>query len=119
MRSIQGSARKIKVATYYSLGEWGMPIIVILVALSAFGLGRISAFEELKTSLAIRNARIIDGLPAMVPGGQFVAAKGGSEYFFPWCSGGEKLLETEKIWFVSENAAQKAGLVPAKNCRGL
>lgn len=52
-------------------------------------------------------------------GGSFVAAKSGSTYYYPWCGGAQNIKPENQVWFPTEAAAQKAGYVPAKNCRGL
>ena len=119
MRSIQEWGQKIKTGAEGGVGEWGIPTLIILVGIISFGLGRLSALESQKTPISITNAAHITSDLRVVPGGQFVGARGGSTYFFPWCSGAEKLVESEKVWFASEKAAQKAGYKPAQNCRGL
>lgn len=98
---------------------WSVPIVVVLVGVSSFGLGRLSALEEVRPIVDIRQAPQPAEPRAMTLGGQFVAMRGGSVYYFPWCSGAQQIPESRQVWFASENAAQKAGYRAAKNCRGL
>ena len=57
--------------------------------------------------------------PSPVGGGQLVASKTGAKYHFPWCSGAQRISETNKVWFDSVEEARKAGYTPASNCKGL
>lgn len=48
-----------------------------------------------------------------------VASKNGTKYYFPSCAGAERISEANKVWFVSPDAAVRAGYAPAANCQGL
>lgn len=112
--------RKIKNWADDALHEWGIIVIVVLVALASFGLGRLSALEEAKPAVAVRQAAAAAASAReMSPGGQIVASRSGSAYHYPWCSGALRIAEQNKIWFASEEAAQSAGYRPARNCKGL
>ncbi|MBV9159067.1 MAG: hypothetical protein JO019_00515 [Candidatus Kaiserbacteria bacterium] len=52
-------------------------------------------------------------------GGAIVASKSGTTYYYPWCTGATKIGAGNMRYFASEDAAKKAGLHPAKNCKGL
>lgn len=101
------------------LAEWGIALIVLVVSLGSFGLGRISALEEVRTPVSIYHATEQPAPPAMPLGGQFVAARSGTVYYYPWCSGAQRIAAGNQIWFSSEAAARAAGYAPAKNCKGL
>lgn len=101
------------------VGDWGLPILVVLVGLISFGLGRLSAIEESKPLVSIGQAPVAAAPRAMALGGQFVASRTGTVYYFPFCSGAQQIAPDKQVWFTSESAAQKAGYRPAKNCRGL
>lgn len=101
------------------LGEWGMPVLFVLVALSAFGLGRLSALEDARPAVSIGQAPAAAEPRAMALGGQFVASRTGTVYYYPWCSGAQQIAPQSQVWFTSEKAAQNAGFRPAKNCKGL
>ncbi len=51
--------------------------------------------------------------------GVYEAARGGTVYYLPTCSGAKKIAEKNKIWFDSKAEADKFGYKPAKNCKGL
>ena len=119
MLSIREEWPKIKHLGEGWVGEWGMPMLVVLVALISFGLGRLSALEDTRPAVAVGQAPIAATPRAMALGGQFVASRTGTVYYYPWCGGAQQIAPNAQVWFPSENAAQKAGYRAAKNCRGL
>lgn len=123
MASIQDSASKIKLwgrnTLAAGIGDWGIAAIVVLVGLISFGLGRLSVLEEARPLVSVGKAPVAEKPRAMSLGGQFVASRTGTVYYFPWCGGAQQIPPEKQVWFASENAAQKAGYRPAKNCRGL
>ncbi|MEK7585260.1 MAG: hypothetical protein AAB455_02005 [Patescibacteria group bacterium] len=103
-----------------------------LVALIAFGLGRLSRLEEAREPVRIENV----ATPALVSSkittsttsisaqtssqaGQFVGSKNGTKYHYPWCSGAQRIKEENKVWFASKEEAATKGYTPASNCPGL
>ena len=116
-------------------------IIVILVGLSSFGLGRLSIQDERKEPIIIEeNNGVTENFPApdinvvvksqtataeksisgqLTRGGKIVASKNSTKYHFPWCSGALRITESNKIWFDSEEDARAKGYQPATNCKGL
>ncbi len=110
-------------------------IVIILVALISFGLGRLSKIRENKTPITIEDVGSKQNLTEKVePWGigaesakekgstldkLFVASKNGTKYHYPWCPGALNIKEENKIWFSSKNEAEKAGYTPAANCKGL
>ena len=123
MRSIhlQTHNIKAKVRDMLEIGlrEWGITALVLLVALASFGLGRLSAFEEARPLISVGEAPQASQVRALPLGGQFVASRTGTVYYFPWCGGAQQIPVGDQLWFASENVAQKAGYNPAKNCKGL
>jgi hypothetical protein len=117
MGSIQETSQKIKHFLTGGLDQWGSGILIVLIAFSCFGLGRLSALEEGKTTISVSQAA--SAAPALAIGGSYVASKTGTVYYFPWCSGAENIKPIDQIWFKTEEAAQKASYRPAKNCKGL
>ena len=106
--------------------------IIILIGFAGFGLGRLSLIEDSREAVRIEfpeylsasvlNAGNIAGGTAVSPAvgqGLLVASKNGSKYHYPWCSGGKRISEKNKIWFDSTEDARKAGYTPAANCKGL
>ena len=119
MPNIQDVFQKIKNMAEDGIHEWGIAFVVVLVGLSSFGLGRLSAIEEVRPAVSIQTAQTASIPRAIAPGGVIVASKRGSAYHYPWCSGAETISAGNKIWFPSEKKAQAAGFHPAKNCKGL
>jgi len=119
MRNIQDIGLKIKGLGADMVHEWGLVIIVFLVAIASFGLGRLSALVDARPPISITQAPTAANQQAMAPGGLLVAARSGSVYYYPWCTGASKILLQNQRWFQSEDAARKAGYAPAKNCKGL
>ena len=101
------------------IGEWGLVIIIFLLAIGSFGLGRLSALVDAKPPISLSQGEF-DAAPGnLIQGGQFVASRTGSVYYFPWCSGVSKITPQNQRWFLDEKSAQAAGYKPAKNCQGL
>ena len=115
-------------------------LVIILIGLAGFGLGKLSALEKGREPVTIKPAQFtaisasstntgsISGSSASVLGrqentgrvlGLLVAAKGGTKYYFPSCSGASRISEKNKIWFNSYAEAQSAGYSAAANCVGL
>lgn len=117
--NIQGIWLKIKGFADEGVGEWGLFALILLVALGSFGLGRLSVIYEGKPLIGVSQASAAATAPIMAFGGQFVASRTGAVYYYPWCSGATKIKPENQRWFASEEAAQKAGFRPAKNCKGL
>ena len=93
-------------------------ILILLVGVASFGLGRLSAVDSSFTPV-LRRVPTEGQSIALALGGKFVASKNGSAYYFPWCSGVERINASNMIWFDSSEKAEKAGYAPAKNCKGL
>jgi hypothetical protein len=119
MQSIAELKPQIKSAAGHALGEWGLIAIVFLVALSSFGLGRLSALEDARPPVSIETVPTLSEPRGMYIGGLYVAARGGNAYYYPWCVGAAKIAPANRVWFPSETAAKAAGYTPAKNCKGL
>lgn len=109
---------KIKPHVEKTMHEWGIAIIVLLVGIGSFGLGRLSSLELVRPPVSIIEAKMTPPR-GMSIGGLIVAARSGKAYYYPWCAGFSKISEQNMIWFRSEIAAQNAGYVAAKNCKGL
>ena len=119
MKSIQEAWLKIKNWADIAIGDWGLIVIVFLVALASFGLGRLSVLESVRAPVSITEAPTIAEPRGMNIGGLIVASRTGSAYYFPWCASATKIAPQNQVWFASETAARNAGYAPAKNCKGL
>ena len=105
--------------------------IIILIGFAGFGLGRLSLIEDNREqvriefpeylSASVLNAgKTTDGTDApSLTQGLLIASKNGSKYHYPWCSGGKRIADKNKVWFDSIEQARKAGYTPAGNCKGL
>ncbi len=121
-------------------GPLFISLCFILISLASFGLGRLSALEDQREAVVIDNkfARMFEeqqvfrpneflkvpteSVPTKLAGmesGLYVASRNGSRYHLPSCSGAQRILEENKIWFSSQEEAEKAGYTPAQNCPGL
>jgi len=122
----------------FILGRYFVPIVIILIAIIAFSLGRVSGLEEKREPVrVIDNSGEVKGVsintspPNPSPtlgeggsalsdtGGKVVASKNGAKYHYPWCAGAKQISEKNKISFNSIEEARAAGYSPASNCKGL
>lgn len=109
-----------------------MPAIVVLVALAAFGLGRLSAgqgqqalrviypegvpVQPVANTAAVAAAKPV---PVAAGAGAYVASKNGSKYYLATCSGANRIKQENRVYFVTVGEAAAAGYEPAANCPGL
>ncbi len=122
-------------------GPLFISLCFILLGLASFGLGRLSALEDRREAVVIDNkfaqifeeqSRVlqtnefltvptesVSTKPASPESGVYVASRNGSRYHLPSCSGAQRILEENKVWFSSREEAEKAGYTPAQNCPGL
>lgn len=105
-------------------------LIIVLVGVGSFGLGRLSVAEKTRPKVVIENVgsylnkdqqRVVGSLSGAVilSDKNYVASIKGSRYHAPWCGGAQRIKEENKIWFNSVEEAREAGYTPAKNCKGL
>lgn len=112
--------------------------VIIGVAVTSFGLGRLSVSPTASPTPPVSAIRAIPAAVGPVststvnaststaaavtkPVGEqkFVASKSGSRYHFAWCPGAKQIKEANKIYFDTPAAARAAGYTPAANCPGL
>lgn len=117
--SIPKKLIEIKEQVNTLLPDLAVPVIVLCISLASFGLGRLSAMEEARPPVTIGEAPAAAEPKALFLGGEVVASRSGSVYYFPWCGNATKMSFVNRRWFTSERAAQAAGYAPAKNCKGL
>ena len=107
-------------------------LVIVLVGIGGFGIGRLSMQENGAQEAKILSASVIQSgqtgnssnepsfeVPALEEGGQVVASKSGTKYHYPWCSGAKSIKEENKVYFDNIEAARAAGYTPAGNCKGL
>ena len=90
-RNIQEFLIRCKASLEDGVGDWGLYIVVFLVAFSAFGLGRLSALEAAQAPVSIQIAPTLATPQGMYPGGQYVASRTGTVYYYPWCTAGQNI----------------------------
>lgn len=107
-------------------------VVITLVGVISFGLGRLSAVLPRKTPLELHENTIkgpvrpysgvsLEATAAVPLGqsdplGQYVASKNGTKYHLVTCPGTKQIKEENKIWFQSQKEARAAGFQPASNC---
>ena len=113
-----------------------LPAVILLVGISAFGLGRLSATVVPNGRVEAATINAVDQAPlkpaTYVPAptplkpktvdatvGQYVASKSGTKYYLPNCSGVSRIKEENKVWVESVADAIAAGYSAAANCPGL
>ncbi len=117
----------------FAHAAWGMPLVVVLVGVGAFGLGRLSALPAHKGVLQIyapgpaaagEAARVL-ATPSQAPTRppidknqpkNFVASKNGTKYYAPGCPGAARIKAENQVWFGTPEAAEAAGYTLAANC---
>jgi hypothetical protein len=141
--SIQVYSEKIK---GFFASETGKDVsivaIILLVAFSSFGLGRLSKNESPDVSVEGISAKAGEAAaitailpePAYVPAqvkvpsdtpsvstttGNFVASKRGKKYYSISCTGAKNLLEANKIYFATKAQAEQAGYTKSASCPDL
>jgi len=117
--------------------------IIFLVALLAFGLGRLSIIyseegefkieypqqsaaaalsqnAQLEThSAGAKESDVVSSTLQIPLAGGYVASKTGSKYHLPWCAGAQSIKEENKIYFATKAEAEARGYTPAGNCKGI
>jgi len=110
---------------------WYVIIIIFLLAIISFFLGRLSATTPPKAEFEVyypaENAIFEDVSKTPPPAptsaqtgnsrGGIVASKNGTRYYLPGCSGGSRIKEENKIYFSNEVEARSAGYTKSKTCK--
>ncbi len=108
-------------------------IVIILVGICAFGLGRLSTqnpkFDDQITitdssvgntksmSASVLGTQIYKNNTDTYSKGEYVASKNGKLYYTVNCSGAKRIKEENKIWFESKAEAEKLGLTFSTSCK--
>jgi len=96
---------------------------MIAVALTSFGLGRLS-LQMGKASALEGSIKLIEGQESGFPEERtnqpekrFVASKNGTKYYPLDCGGAKRIKEENKIWFASKEEAEKLGYLLSLTCK--
>lgn len=123
-------------------GRYFVPVIIVLIAVISFSLGRISRLQDKRPPVRIISenynaavgtnySNVLKSSPdsasqnnqsqssSINTSGQVVASKNGTRYHYPWCVGAKQISEKNKIVFNSIEEAKAKGYTPASNCKGL
>jgi len=100
-------------------------IIVILVGLGSFGLGRLSKESKngvLRVEYADNEASIIESINEPQSSlkqinGTFFASSRGSKYYSLSCSGGKTIKQENRVYFNTREEAEIAGYELSSSCR--
>ncbi len=113
-------------AVFYSL-------LIILIAVVSFGLGRKSIELETRSESVIDNGQAFTPITSLnnkaavaeaktetqSSAQSVVASRSGTKYHLPDCAGAKQIKPENLIEFPSIEAAKAAGLTPAANCDGI
>ena len=99
-------------------------IIVILVGLGSFELGRLSKennFSSLKIEYPTQNEKILQAntqtaISAVSNGKSFFASNRGTKYYTISCSAGKTIKQENRVWFATREEAEQAGYTPSSSC---
>ncbi len=93
-------------------------LVIILVALASFGLGRLSLLEEKRTPVVIEQSaeKVFEENIGFEMVNAIVASKNGTRYYYPWCEGISRISAKNKISFSGKDEAEKAGYSLASGC---
>lgn len=106
-------------------------LIIIMVALIFFGIGRLSAPKSEPIQIMNLEKASVEDISPSAPSeasedkkeidyqGKVIGSVNSDKYHLPDCPGTKQISEKNKIWFDSIKAAEKAGYSPAANCPGL
>jgi hypothetical protein len=106
-------------------------LVIILVALISFGIGRLTVPKTEPIQIKNLEKASVEDLSPYAPNGasedkqnsdyqgKVVGSKNSDKYHLPDCPGAKQISEQNKVWFDSIEAAEKAGYKPAANCPGL
>jgi Metal binding domain of Ada len=111
-------------------------LIIVLVGIGSFGLGRASVGPNLSKTIesnplksvapALQGASSFESVsvpPVPIPTPSvkedLVASKTGTKYHLTNCGGAKQIKPENKIFFSSRSEAEAAGYKPAANCPGL
>ncbi len=111
-------------------------LVVILVGITSFGLGRASLFETVQIEPVIQMIEPITLTANAVNSNSsstvqnnisqttntqkpFLASKNGTRYYLSSCSGAKRIKSENIVYFSTREAAESAGYTKAINCAGL
>jgi len=99
-------------------------LIIILVSISSFYLGKISVdsskldekYNENTEPQQKEETYDINPL-SKVEEKKYVASKNGKMYYSPGCNGAKRIKKENEVWFGSKEDAEKSGYVLSGSCK--
>ncbi|MFA6445794.1 MAG: hypothetical protein WCW14_00900 [Candidatus Paceibacterota bacterium] len=103
-------------------------LVIILVGIASFGLGRLSILkintepikieQQIGLTASVVASQSIKGEDiTLAQGGIIIGTKSSKKYRYPWCN--PLPAESNRIIFQSIEQAKIAGYTPVANCKGL
>ena len=89
---------------------------LIGLAVTSFGLGRLSGIQETRTPVTISRTSRTDSRPSS---SLLVGSEHSDKYHYPWCPGAQRIKASNRITFRSQGDARREGYSAADNCPGL
>jgi len=96
---------------------------LLVFSLAFFGLGLYELFKLERERPPIVISHDLDSVESSTKAvdsvakeGKVLASKNGQRFYYPWCSGANRIKEENKIYFKSVAEAQLAGYTQALNC---
>jgi hypothetical protein len=94
--------------------------VLLLCLVFSYDVGYIEATIAQKPPLFVQKQVSLETLEmGSSAGSGVVASKSGTTFYYPWCSGRNRIKPENERWFGSPGEALKYGLKPAQNCLGL
>lgn len=105
-------------------------VILVLTITAGWGGYTLFNLSSANSSFTLESIQLAQGARTLLPTpsdprsvstttGAYVASKSGKAYYLPTCAASSRILDKNKVWFKTREAAEKAGYTPAKNCPGL
>jgi hypothetical protein len=106
-------------------------LVIVLVGLSSFGLGRLSISGiENENTLKLENdnvsivkeetgdnAKVESDKASPLKEKMYVASKNGKLYYGATCSGAKRISLKNEVWFASREDAEKSGYELSSSCK--
>lgn len=126
---IKALYRKDRIQQDHSKSKLFLSLLIILIALASFGLGRLSGQGSIVTPIRIINPSVElgasaytskdDGKKLKITEPVLVGSISQNFYTFIWCSKAESITKEDLRYFFSIQEASKAGFLPDLSCSGL
>lgn len=125
--SIPNFIHKIKSKTGLDKETLLYLLVVILVGVSSFGLGRISTEEILieDREIMIENNESVQSEDVDISSSEinlstekrYIASKNGKMYYSLGCSGASRIKPENAVWFKTREDAEKSGFLFSATCK--